>query len=164
MARQPKPEQSARDGEDDVLRFVASRLTEARKKLKLTQKQLGEKVGVKQSVIFELEQGSANITLRTLVRMARALETDLRELLPGEAMAAPVRGDIQHVASVLDRLVGVIEERIVQDRQRSEQEAGFLEQLRLFAGLQKGLEKLKLAPDIQKVPAAPRRGGQGGAR
>lgn len=54
--------------------WVISRLIkELRKKRKLTQSQLGKKVGVLKAQISKLESGSGNITLGTVVRIFGAL-------------------------------------------------------------------------------------------
>ncbi len=46
----------------------------ARKKRKLTQAQLGERVGVKKAQISRLENNAGNVTVRTLLRVFRALD------------------------------------------------------------------------------------------
>ncbi len=52
---------------------VASQLIGARIKLGLTQKQLAEKLGTKQSAIARLESGDANISLEHLEKIAHSL-------------------------------------------------------------------------------------------
>jgi transcriptional regulator with XRE-family HTH domain len=68
---------------DETIRIIARRIADARKKRGLTQAQLGEKIGASQSFVFEIEQAASNMMLRTLLRMARGLELDPRELFPG---------------------------------------------------------------------------------
>ncbi|MBI5358096.1 helix-turn-helix transcriptional regulator [Candidatus Amesbacteria bacterium] len=52
-------------------------LIEARKGRNLTQAQLAEKIGTKQSVVSRLEIGNANPTLEFLKKMASALNSRL---------------------------------------------------------------------------------------
>lgn len=49
----------------------------ARKEKRLTQKDLAEKIGTKQSVISRLEKGHANPTVTFLKKLAQALHTNL---------------------------------------------------------------------------------------
>jgi transcriptional regulator with XRE-family HTH domain len=137
MARQAKSTEAIDEDSDDLLKAVAQRLADARKKADLTQAQLGQRIGVKQSYIFELEQGGANATVKTLVRIARALDIDVRDLLPGPPMAMPKASDIQNLVNVLERLLKSIDERVLQERRRAAQEQQFLEEIKLFAELRK---------------------------
>lgn len=121
---QPQPES------DDYLRIFRSKLLAARKKAGLTQTELGGRAGVKQSYIFELEQGKTNITVKTLVRMARILDVDPRELLPGKPMTPSMEAGIGNLASLLDRLATAIAQRTAQEEIRRREEAQFLKELR----------------------------------
>ena len=56
---------------------VAKMVIEARIKLDLSQKQLAERLGTKQSVISRLENAKTVPSLSFLRRLAKALETDL---------------------------------------------------------------------------------------
>ncbi|MGH7117833.1 MAG: helix-turn-helix domain-containing protein [Acetobacteraceae bacterium] len=132
--------QSRTDGEyqEEIVKYlkgIARRLFAARKKSGLTQAQLGERAGVKQSYIFELEQGTTNITVGTLVKMASVLDLDPRELLPGKPMPALARADVRDLKSMLDRLATAIEERIEQEKRRSRKEAEFLTELGILDSL-----------------------------
>ena len=114
MARTSKSREQDGGVEDpnDIVKIVAQRLQEARKRAGLTQIELGEKAGLKQSYIFELEYGNTNITLRTLEKMAKALDVDVRDLLPGSALAPPSATDIQNILEHLDQLVNVAEAQL----------------------------------------------------
>ena len=118
---------------DDILKAVGNRLREARGKAGLTQKQLGDRAGVKQSYIFELERGRTNITLNTLVKMADVLGMDIRDLLP-QTGPAPLS------LVVLERLLEVCERiaSILSDRQK--QDAELLTAFRAFADLRSDFE------------------------
>jgi len=55
----------------------------ARKNSGITQKQLSKKAGIAQGDISKIENGSANPSLRTLKRLAAAMDTKLKiEFLP----------------------------------------------------------------------------------
>ncbi len=48
------------------------------KKSGLTQKELGDKIGVTRQAITHIESGTQNITIETLEKVARALNYDFR--------------------------------------------------------------------------------------
>lgn len=56
---------------------VIRALIEARLKSGLTQKQLAEKIGTKQSVISRLESGRANPTIGFLYQLARGMDAEM---------------------------------------------------------------------------------------
>jgi transcriptional regulator with XRE-family HTH domain len=124
MARQTKNRELTVGVEDlnDIVKVVARRLQEARIRAGLTQAQLGEKTGIKQSYIFELEYGTTNITLRTLEKMADALDLNIRDLFPGSADAPASDIDVKHVMLTLDRLTKLVENVVTQDKERLEYE------------------------------------------
>ncbi len=55
--------------------IIGEVIKEARKKKKLTQEELGEKIGVQKAQISKLENGSSNVTIGTLKRVFMALDT-----------------------------------------------------------------------------------------
>lgn len=59
---------------------VGENILKRRKLAKLTQKQLGEQVGVAHSRISEIEKGLGNPTLSLLSRIAEALGTTVSKL------------------------------------------------------------------------------------
>ncbi len=63
------------------LELAGQRIAEARKGQGLTQKALGEKLGVPQSQISRIERKPDRTTVRTLKRIARALGVDIRALV-----------------------------------------------------------------------------------
>lgn len=156
MARNTKkPEQDNNvEDQNDIVKIVARRLQEARIKTGLTQTQVGEKAGLKQSYVFELEFGDTNPTLRTLEKVAKAIDVDLRDLLPGAPGAPPSEADVKHVMVALDRLSNVVETYLSEERQRVEreearrvkQEVVLLESMQSIAQLRSHLRPLiKLA-------------------
>jgi transcriptional regulator with XRE-family HTH domain len=107
---------------NDIVKIVARRLQEARIRAGLTQVQLGEKTGIKQSYIFELEFGDTNPTLKTLEKMTKALDLELRDLFPGTPGAPPLDSDLKHVMLTLDRLTKIVEDQVSQDKERLDYE------------------------------------------
>ena len=67
-----------------LLMFVGMRVREARKHAKLSQKELARAIRSGQSYIVQIEAGEANITLKTLMRVAAAVSLSLRDFLPQE--------------------------------------------------------------------------------
>ncbi len=71
------------DAYDLGLELAVERIVEARKAKGLTQKQLGEKLGLPQSQISRIERNPDRTTVRTLKRIARALGVDVSALIAG---------------------------------------------------------------------------------
>ncbi len=69
------------DFDDAKLKLAGRKLAEARKAKGLTQVQLSRKVGLPQSQISRIERNPDRTTLRTLKRIARALNTDVSLLV-----------------------------------------------------------------------------------
>lgn len=67
--------------EDAALGFAGDSIAEARKRAGLTQKQLADKMGVPQSQISRIEKNPDKTTMRTMKRIAAALEVDISALL-----------------------------------------------------------------------------------
>jgi len=57
---------------------IIQAMIDARKNTGLTQKQLAERTGIAQGDISKLENGSANPSLRTLQRLAAAMDMKLK--------------------------------------------------------------------------------------
>lgn len=62
-----------RDRDMRTAEAIGRRLRAQRKALGLTQAQVGERAGIKQSYIAEIEAGTVNTTLDTLAKIGRAL-------------------------------------------------------------------------------------------
>lgn len=60
---------------------VGERIKELRIKHGLTQKQLAEKAKISNSYLCDIEVGRTNPSLKTLEKICRAFEIDLKELL-----------------------------------------------------------------------------------
>lgn len=78
---------------------IAASLREARIAKALTQKALGQRVGLPQSHISKIEKGAVDLKLSSLVEIARALELEIK-LVPRKALPA-VEGAVRaHGTSV----------------------------------------------------------------
>jgi transcriptional regulator with XRE-family HTH domain len=60
--------------------MLARRVREQRLSLKMTQRDLAEDAGIRQALISQIEQGEANPTLDSILRIATALEVSFAEL------------------------------------------------------------------------------------
>ena len=58
---------------EDVKKRIGQKIRDARKAKGLTLKELGEKVGVSESVVGRYETGKQNLTIETLQKVADAL-------------------------------------------------------------------------------------------
>lgn len=68
------------DADDLGWQLAGGRIAEARKAAGLTQKQLGDKLGLPQSQISRLERNPDRTTVRTLKRVAKVLGVDISAL------------------------------------------------------------------------------------
>jgi DNA-binding XRE family transcriptional regulator len=66
---------------------MATSIRAARQAKALTQKELGQRVGLPQSHISKIEKGAVDLQLSSLVEIARALDLELK-LVPRKALAA----------------------------------------------------------------------------
>jgi ribosome-binding protein aMBF1 (putative translation factor) len=69
------------DADDLGLELAAERIAQARKAAGLTQAQLGKKLGLPQSQISRIERNPDHTTVRTLKRIAGALNVDVSALV-----------------------------------------------------------------------------------
>lgn len=83
---------------DDIVHRVGRRIGELRRQRGLTQSELGERLGIAQKNVHRLESGTQNLTLRTIVKVARALEVDVEALLRA---ALPPRSFLQESHTAL---------------------------------------------------------------
>lgn len=63
--------------EKGIKEQVGKLIRETRKAKGLTQKELGERIGVAESTLSRFENGEQNLTLETLARISDALETNI---------------------------------------------------------------------------------------
>ncbi len=82
-AKLAAPDADWMDYDDFRLEEAANRIVKARKAAKLTQQQLGDKLGLPQSQISRIERNPDRTTIRTLRRIAKALRVDVGDMLRG---------------------------------------------------------------------------------
>ena len=70
---------------------ISRTIREARKQLNLSQKELAERMGVKQSMVSRWESGECNYTIDTLVEIANALKLSVQCPLTFEEVSVPVK-------------------------------------------------------------------------
>ena len=81
MAKEPNAAGDKPAEQDPLLSILAARVRELRRAKKLTQSELGAAIGSNQGYMFGVEAGDANITLKTLARLADALGVEPGDLL-----------------------------------------------------------------------------------
>jgi len=70
-------------GTDELaLRLAGSRIAAARKRAKMTQKELAARLGTTQSEVSRIESRPDATTVKMLRRLARALDVDVHSLFP----------------------------------------------------------------------------------
>ena len=107
MQEGPESERVAAVSHEPLLAIVGSRIREARKRARLSQTDLAKTIGSGQSYIFQIEAGEANITLKTLVRIAAAVNLSPSDLLPTEhskRIAEILHTTLQDLDKVSDQL------------------------------------------------------------
>lgn len=122
---------------DWLLRTVATRIRAARQNLQLTQYQLAAKSELKHSYLFELEGGHANITLKTLLRVAAALDLEPVDLLPQSDHPRLSREVVDRLVVFCDQLSEATREHetVVQRQLQRQRE--------IIADLKTSLEKMR---------------------
>jgi len=58
--------------------LLGDAIKKTRKERKLTQEQLGNLIGVQKSQISKLERNTRNVTIETILKVFRALKTDIK--------------------------------------------------------------------------------------
>jgi transcriptional regulator with XRE-family HTH domain len=171
---------------DHVFVTVATRLKEARQRLKMTQQQVADLAGMQQSHVYGIETGRTNITLRTFIRLAEVLQTDLRALLPETGRGLASQGDGTILSAILAETVSVLQDHETQDAERHRQDAerhrqdverhrqdverhkrqsASLKELKSFVALQKSVESgARPVPALSqaKAPVAEAEADRGG--
>lgn len=81
MAKGPKTPSETSIDDRSLQIILSNRVREVRRRLKLPQHELGTLIGTSQAYIFLVESAEANITLKTLMRLAQALKVNPVDLL-----------------------------------------------------------------------------------
>jgi len=63
---------------DLKVELLGDAIKKTRKERKLTQEQLGELIGVQKSQISKLERNTKNVTIETILKVFRALKTNIK--------------------------------------------------------------------------------------
>jgi DNA-binding XRE family transcriptional regulator len=63
---------------DLKVELLGDAIKKTRKERKLTQEQLGNLIGVQKSQISKLESNTRNVTIETILKVFRALKTDIK--------------------------------------------------------------------------------------
>jgi len=69
---------------DNIRKKIGETIRHLRKSQGFTQEQLGEKAGISYKFIGEVERGSINPSLDSLIGISQALNVNVKELFPGE--------------------------------------------------------------------------------
>jgi len=128
MSKEPKGQDEADKLGDEAIGAIARRIVDLRKKKGLTQAELGKLAGVTQGRIFELEQRTSNITVRTLARMAQVLDVELVELVSGVHTASGNR-----LADVLEKWTNALAERTAFEKALMEEIRPIIEDMRVLS-------------------------------
>lgn len=67
--------------ETQTIKKIAFNIKVERMRKNLTQFQLAEKIGVHEKYIGQIESGRQNITIKTLIKLANALNIDLKKIV-----------------------------------------------------------------------------------
>lgn len=132
---------------------IAARVREARIAKALTQKELGQRVGLPQSHISKIEKGTVDLKLSSLVEIARALDLEIT-LVPRKALPA-VEGAVRAHGTTVEtsRAVSLlneqaqIAERIKANFPDLSQVEGFQNVIRSISRLQFDAAQLKALDD-----------------
>ena len=124
------PSQSVDERETELFAVVAQRMKSARVRAGLSPAELADKIGVKKPYIFELERGTGNPTLRTLNKVAVALDTDPGDFFPQSTHPALDQPHVNLLLAACEKLAAVLASRRAQEDEAQQREAGAVEVLR----------------------------------
>ena len=135
MARRQRARETAKSTEDELLKAFGRKVREARDRAGLTRAQLGDATGLAPSYLFEIENEGANVTLKTLAKLAEALNLGPRDLLPESEQDALTGSAVAELIAALDRAADVLS-------QRQSQEAELISRLDQLTEFRTALERL----------------------
>ena len=102
MARRQKARGTFENAEDELLKAFARKVREARERTGLTRAQLGDLTGLAPSYLHEIENEGANVTLKTLAKLAKWLKLGPRDLLPESERDALTGSAVAELIAALD--------------------------------------------------------------
>ena len=135
MARRQKARETPKSTEDELLKAFGRKVREARERAGLTRAQLGDATGLAPSYLFEIENEGANVTLKTLAKLAESLNLGPRDLLPESEQDALTGSAVAELIAALDRAADVLS-------QRQSQEAELISRLDRLTHFRTTLERL----------------------
>jgi len=135
MARRQRAQGAAENLEDQLLKAFGRKVREARERAGLNRAQLGDLTGLAPSYLFEIENEGANVTLKTLSKLAESLKLGPRDLLPESERDAVTGSAVAELIAALDRAADVLS-------QRQSQEAELIARLDRLAHFRAALERL----------------------
>lgn len=92
----------------DIRRLVGDRIRFLRKAKGWSQEELGEYAALSYKFIGEIERGTVNPSLDTLLGISNALNVEIAKLFSGDQMIVLNEGDISSVQSALNVLNSVL--------------------------------------------------------
>jgi transcriptional regulator with XRE-family HTH domain len=135
MARRQKARGTVENAEDELLKIFARKVREARERTGLTRAQLGDLTGLAASYLHDIENEGANVTPKTLAKLAESLKLGPRDLLPESEQDAPTGSAVAELIAALDRAADVLS-------QRQSQEAELVSRLERLTQLRAALKRL----------------------
>jgi transcriptional regulator with XRE-family HTH domain len=135
MARRQRARETGENTEDELLKAFGRKVREARDRAGLTRAQLGDLTGLAPSYLFEIENDGANVTLKTLAKIAESVKLGPRDLLPESEQDALTGSAVAELIAALDRAADVLS-------QRQSQEAELISRLDRLTQLRAALERL----------------------
>ena len=93
MAKKPETDDDTSTGSQVLQSILAVRVREARRKAKLKQSDLAALIGSSQSFVYLVEAADANITIKSLVKIAETLQMDPVQLLKSKETSSLVDKD-----------------------------------------------------------------------
>jgi len=91
---------------DPVLVYIGQTVLKARKKMGLTQLQLSKKAGCNSTAVFMIETARQNMTIKSLMQLAAALDLQIGDLFPRTAPGMTAK--LKELAEVLSDSSGRI--------------------------------------------------------
>src|SRR6516162_10495475 len=115
MARRQKARGTVENAEDQLRKAFGRKVREARERAGLTRAQLGDLTGLAPSYLFEIENEGANVTLKTLAKLAESLKLGPRDLLPESEQDALTGSAVAELIAALDRAADILSQRQSQE-------------------------------------------------
>jgi len=73
----------------DIRKYIGKKISSLRKGRGMTQEELGDKAGLHWTYIGGVERGEKNLTIKSLEKIARALNVSLKDLLSPVKLTSP---------------------------------------------------------------------------